>query len=578
MHAVIVTSEFFNLSSSERGKFAKSLAEYLERRCEKVTILFSALQDKSVSSVTWQKNAIVGIEQGRENFSLRFLYWPESFVTPEPLQVSWQVANELEQLNPDLIYFLDYNGAAYYSSLREPLRSKSRQIVWQSFIEQHIFRARPVSSFEALLEIDLQRKVDLAIERADLLQNGRSNDVLDFSLKDIIFSSLEPATSPSSWIILKGSKEDRFAGLWSNFLKSLAVNGVEPPSFREVQIEDSCLQDLKGCSVLFIGDVFDHKFKLMELSKANSVHLLCEGESDRAFCNSLPNAVSLKSTAFDVAKLFGLENGFQIRTIMNEGITSKALISVCLIHKDRPAFLQRALESLNAQTSREFEVIVVDDGSNSAQAIQYLSQIPGSKTNFPMKVFSIPNGYLGRARNFAAQHANGEYLLFMDDDNFALPSEIEVFAKNTREYPEIELFTCLFKRVHTNDPITGNETGESVLMSEMGLASLLLRNWQSDANFLVKKGVFLEQGGFSEVFGLGHEDWEFLLKCEKNKVRKRLISEFLFLYRSSTSGMLNATGSQSRFRHLLSVASKNPDDRYQDLLEILFYANRTQAQ
>ncbi len=73
---------------------------------------------------------------------------------------------------------------------------------------------------------------------------------------------------------------------------------------------------------------------------------------------------------------------------------------------------------LEKSTYPNFEVIVVDDGSVSNDALEYLSSLQSSNPyRFPLRVLLESNRYLGAARNCAARMAEGEYLLFHDDDN-----------------------------------------------------------------------------------------------------------------------------------------------------------------
>ncbi len=90
--------------------------------------------------------------------------------------------------------------------------------------------------------------------------------------------------------------------------------------------------------------------------------------------------------------------------------------SVILTTFNRPKALSLVLEALNAQTYKDFEVIIADDGSgeDTAKCIQ----------NYQQKVFykiihdwQEPNGFqAARGRNLAALKASGDYLLFLDGD------------------------------------------------------------------------------------------------------------------------------------------------------------------
>jgi glycosyltransferase involved in cell wall biosynthesis len=81
--------------------------------------------------------------------------------------------------------------------------------------------------------------------------------------------------------------------------------------------------------------------------------------------------------------------------------------------------LQQALASIKTQTYQNIEVILVDDGSTKEESHRYLNLIENDFNARGWKIIRSSNNYLGAARNLAARHASGEYLMFMDDDNVA---------------------------------------------------------------------------------------------------------------------------------------------------------------
>ena len=93
-----------------------------------------------------------------------------------------------------------------------------------------------------------------------------------------------------------------------------------------------------------------------------------------------------------------------------------------------PTKLRTALGSLKQQTYRNFEVIVVDDGSPDPQVPSELIEIRQEIEATGLALDRQENRYLGAARNVGASHAAGDYLIFMDDDNAAMPNEISTLV------------------------------------------------------------------------------------------------------------------------------------------------------
>ena len=219
----------------------------------------------------------------------------------------------------------------------------------------------------------------------------------------------------------------------------------------------------------------------------------------------------------------------------------RPLVSVCLVHHDRPQFLRRALRSIEAQTYSNIEVVLVDDGSTRPESLDALDRLESRFRARHWRIIRQPNRYLGAARNEAARQARGRYLLFMDDDNIAKPDEIATFV-SAAVATKADVLTCL-QDVFCNDraPASEDDIDARCLFLGGATAPGLLRNSYGDANSLVRREVFLALGGFSEDYGLGFEDWEFFAGAALAGYHIEVIPRALFYYYKSQTGMLATT-------------------------------------
>lgn len=219
-------------------------------------------------------------------------------------------------------------------------------------------------------------------------------------------------------------------------------------------------------------------------------------------------------------------------------------VSVCLVHYNRPGYLRQALESLYRQTYENFEVILVDDGSPSLQAQSYLDALTPEFRERGWRIVRQPNAYLGAARNRAVREATGEYLLFMDDDNVAKPHEIETFVKAALASGADILTNITDYFFEQSPPANGVSRRYWLpLGAEAGLG--MFRNNFGDANALVRKTTFERVGGFTEDYGIGHEDWEFFARATLRGASLYLLPEPLFWYRVNPKGMLYSGESET---------------------------------
>lgn len=107
------------------------------------------------------------------------------------------------------------------------------------------------------------------------------------------------------------------------------------------------------------------------------------------------------------------------------------LVSVIVTTRDRPAMLLRALESLRAQTFRDFEVIVVNDGGRDSNGA--LESLVGSiGVSFSQVRHGSARGPAA-ARNAGLRLARGRYVNFLDDDDRLLPHHFATLLPALRE-------------------------------------------------------------------------------------------------------------------------------------------------
>lgn len=219
------------------------------------------------------------------------------------------------------------------------------------------------------------------------------------------------------------------------------------------------------------------------------------------------------------------------------GADSEPLVSICLAHFNRPRELGEALDSIKGLHYKNIEVIIVDDGSTSPEALACLAAIQKQDHGFPLQVYTQPNLYLGASRNLAASHAQGEYLLFMDDDNLAKPDEITALV-SAMEYANADIITSFADTFRSRD--IGNlaaATRKRIVYFGADLTSGMFRNPYGDSNCLVRRSVFEKLGGFTEDYKIGRDDQEFFSRAVLNGMKLYVLPEAVYWYRLSSTRM-----------------------------------------
>ncbi len=220
---------------------------------------------------------------------------------------------------------------------------------------------------------------------------------------------------------------------------------------------------------------------------------------------------------------------------------AQPLVSVCMTHFNRPAYLRQALDSIIAQDYPNFEVILVDDGSTQPEALVFLDALGPLFEERGWQLIRQSNRYLGAARNNAVRHSQGEYLLFMDDDNCAMPHELSTLVA-VAQRTGADIVSCLMDVFEgAQSPMHGGTVKHRWLFLGGSPEVGMLRNCFGDANSLISAKAFKVVGGFTEDYGVGHEDWELLARAALMGMHFEIVPEALFWYRVSAAGMLRST-------------------------------------
>jgi O-antigen biosynthesis protein len=215
----------------------------------------------------------------------------------------------------------------------------------------------------------------------------------------------------------------------------------------------------------------------------------------------------------------------------------KPKVNVCITHYERPDLLLRTLQSFMEQDYPEFDVTVVDDGSSDSNTLARLAEIEKLMNAKKWRLIRSRNQYLGAARNLAAQDADGEYVVFFDDDNVAKPSYLSTLVA-VAEYCSADIVTCRSKYIAEEAP---EEANEAVLRGyvPLGAAPLVgfFRNCYGDAAALIRRSSFVKLGGFSLDREAACQDWELFSKAVLSGMRLEVVAKVLYYYRVAANSM-----------------------------------------
>ena len=169
------------------------------------------------------------------------------------------------------------------------------------------------------------------------------------------------------------------------------------------------------------------------------------------------------------------------------------LVSVIIPTYNRANYLVQSLESVLAQTYRNLEVIVVNDGSTDetkATLEPYRNRI---------SYFEKTNGGKSSALNLGLKHISGEYVWVFDDDDIALSQLVDSYMAIFESQPEVGFVYSGYAYFHGEDIDNLVETVEADLPPEGEMLGRLLNgNFISSVSVVVRRQCYDRVGCYDE--------------------------------------------------------------------------------
>lgn len=152
-------------------------------------------------------------------------------------------------------------------------------------------------------------------------------------------------------------------------------------------------------------------------------------------------------------------------------LDEKPLISVIVPVYNVEPYLRKCLDSILNQTYRDLEILVIDDGSTDGSGA-----ICDEYHDPRIRVFHTENHGLSAARNYAIDRAHGDYIAFLDSDDWLELNALETFL-TTAQNTGADIVACRFYQEYKNTTVEpgGIET-EFVVRGEQIMASMILEH------------------------------------------------------------------------------------------------------
>lgn len=167
-------------------------------------------------------------------------------------------------------------------------------------------------------------------------------------------------------------------------------------------------------------------------------------------------------------------------------------VSVAISTWNRAHLVGRAIQSALAQTFKDFELLVVDDGSTDATP-EVLASVDDGRLR---RIRHEGNHGISRTRNTAIGLARGEWMAFLDDDNEWAPDYLDRQLALAASRPDAGVAYC---RAHVRYAQSGGETAEPVGLWQGQVFCHLVDGWTPFmSGALIRMSALTEVGGLDE--------------------------------------------------------------------------------
>jgi len=280
---------------------------------------------------------------------------------------------------------------------------------------------------------------------------------------------------------------------------------------------------------------------------------------------ALQDMMQRRSIAGEVVDGYGAPYRYRVK----RAISGQPLVSIIIPTRNNRKLLQRCLQSLDERTAyRQFEVIVVDNGSDDVETLAYLKSLPHRVLTYEGPF------HFAAMNNRAARTASGEHLLLLNDDTEVIDSGwLETMLEHSQR-PEVGAVGA--RLLFPN----GTLQHAGVVIGIQGKAghafwgfpgdhpgyydfARVIRNYSAvtAACLMLRRSVFLEVGGFDEQFAVSYNDVDLCLRLrERGYLIVYTPYAFLYHHQSASRGAYDPEKDR-RYEELLRERWKDVFDQ-----------------
>lgn len=231
------------------------------------------------------------------------------------------------------------------------------------------------------------------------------------------------------------------------------------------------------------------------------------------------------------------------------------LLSVIIPVFNAEKYLLQCVNSVRNQTYKDLEIILINDGStdDSLKICQELSL-----KDERIRLINQANAGGGTARNVGLNLAKGEFIAFVDSDDYISPYMYEIMLKYMNA--DIDIVECSYTNVYSDDYFEMNKINSNILFEQYD-ASMAMEEHLKDTKFrqLIWNKVFrksvTKEVRFPEGKGIDDEFWTY--KAIGNSRKLSIINAVLYAYRQQENSVMHTINADNRIRTVIAKVERH---------------------
>lgn len=194
-------------------------------------------------------------------------------------------------------------------------------------------------------------------------------------------------------------------------------------------------------------------------------------------------------------------------------------------------FLEQALESILVQNYLYLEVLIINDGStdNTLKIAEFYT-LKDSR----LRIITQNNQGLSAARNTGLKYSTGDFIVFLDADDWLEEGYFKSYSATIKEFPDFDLYRCGYaywsvdkkEKYHTHLPSKDGFIYPGVLTQNIGACH----------SILISKSLANQIGDFDTSLE-SCEDWDYWIRAGKLNAKIKSLPQELVAYRYSLDSM-----------------------------------------